>query len=96
MHFPDPSSLLPASPFTVMKTYNQRCQYGLTFSPSFSDIGQLVPTISEERYTQVPNRDRKKELISSKTLTGYWCRASATVAIVPDDGPMWPKHVVLM
>jgi hypothetical protein len=22
--------------------------------------------------------------------------ALATIVIVPDDGPMWPKHVVLM
>jgi hypothetical protein len=30
-----------------------------------------------------------------KTVIHYNETAVAIIAIVPDDGPMWPKHVVL-
>jgi hypothetical protein len=37
----------------------------------------------------------KKYAYKKKLRQNYDETALATIAIIPDDGPLWPKHVVL-
>jgi hypothetical protein len=58
--------------------------------------------IEISRWTCAEGRQKKGNKASSKLIgvhikkQDYNETALATIAIVPDDGPMWPKHVVLV
>jgi hypothetical protein len=45
---------------------------------------------------QKSNKASSKWIVAHVEKQDYIETALTTIAIVPDDGPMWPKHVVLV